>query len=380
VLIAVPSAQAQTPPQNDPLYIRLAAHLSPPRAEILDGAGQRHSSFEVYMTNSGATPMKITGADLSAIDAHGRVLWTEQDTGGRLAAMFRPAGGQADESPDIVLQPSASGVLFCFPDLPPGNASPTSFASAITLTGAGPHGGSGIVHLARIAIDQRAPFVIEAPVRGADWLAANGPSNTSDHRRAILFYGGAPFIGQRYAIDWVELGADGHTYTGDKHNNASYHAYNLPIHAVADGTIVAVKDHLPENVPNSTALAITVTDATIAGNHIIEDLGSGHFAAYAHLRPGTITVKTGQRVHAGEVIAHLGNTGNSSEPHLHFQLCDAPSFLHAEGLPFAIDKFVRQEYILDKSAGGQQRMSRGATHQVTREEPMENELDSFGGN
>jgi murein DD-endopeptidase MepM/ murein hydrolase activator NlpD len=216
-------------------------------------------------------------------------------------------------------------------------------------------------------------------VRGLNWLAGSGPSNTSDHRRAVLFYSGAPYIGQRYAIDWVELGADGKTYTGAIHDNVSYHAYNLEIHAAADGKIVEVKDGLPENVPNSDKFAVPITDETVAGNHIIEDLGSGHFAAYAHLRPGTIKVKVGDTVHSGEVIGRLGNTGNSTEPHLHFQLCDAPSFLKSEGLPFAIDQFVRQDYRLDKAASGGQKLILGETHKITRQEPMEDEVDSFAG-
>jgi murein DD-endopeptidase MepM/ murein hydrolase activator NlpD len=89
-------------------------------------------------------------------------------------------------------------------------------------------------------------------------------------------------------------------------------------------------------------------------------------------------MKVGDVVHSGEVIGRLGNTGNSTEPHLHFQLCDAPSFLKSEGLPFAIDQFVRQDYRLDKAASGQ-KLILGATHKISRQEPMENELDSFDG-
>jgi murein DD-endopeptidase MepM/ murein hydrolase activator NlpD len=189
-------------------------------------------------------------------------------------------------------------------------------------------------------------------------------------------YDGRPFIGQRYAIDWVQLGDDGRTWTGDYHKNASYHAYDQPIHAVGDGKIVAITDGIVENVPNSNKLAIQITDADIAGNHIIEDLGDGHFAAYAHLRPGTLKVKVGDSVKAGAVIAYLGNTGNSSEPHLHFQVCDAPSFLHSEGLPFAISRFTHQEYKVVGPAD-RPRLQLGPTHEISNEEPMENELDSF---
>ena len=104
-------------------------------------------------------------------------------------------------------------------------------------------------------------------------------------------------------------------------------------------------------------------------------LSDGHYAAYAHLRPGTLKVKVGDTVHAGDVLAHLGNTGNSSEPHLHFQVCDAPSFPASEGLPFAIDQYTYEDYKLDKSPAPA--LTVKSSHQMTKQEPMEDELDSF---
>jgi murein DD-endopeptidase MepM/ murein hydrolase activator NlpD len=143
-----------------------------------------------------------------------------------------------------------------------------------------------------------------------------------------------------------------------------------------DGKIVEVKDGIAENVPNSGKLAVAMTSDTIAGNHVIEDLGDGRYAAYAHLRPGTLKVKVGDTVHAGDVIGHLGNTGNSSEPHLHFQVCDAPSFFESEGIPFAIDKFTREDFKID-NAKGRAALVVKSSRPVTREEPMEDELDTF---
>ena len=138
-----------------------------------------------------------------------------------------------------------------------------------------------------------------------------------------------------------------------------------------------MKDGIPENVPNSGKIAVPITYDTLAGNHIIEDLGDGHFAAYAHLRPGTLKVKVGDQVHAGNVLAHLGNTGNSSEPHLHFQVCDAPSFPASEGLPFAIDQYTYEDYKLDKTKPAQPALILKSSHAMTKQEPMEDELDSF---
>lgn len=72
----------------------------------------------------------------------------------------------------------------------------------------------------------------------------------------------------------------------------------------------------------------------ILGNHLVLDLGNGTYAAYAHLQRGSLTVREGDRVRAGQPIARCGNSGNSSEPHLHFQLMDGPDPDAARGVPF----------------------------------------------
>jgi hypothetical protein len=315
---------------------------------------------------------------VSAETTDGRLLWAQKNEEKTLARLFQPLGSRSSSGTQVTLKPSESGVLFLFPDFLLSEGRPDRFVTSITAVSSGEHGGFGSVHLAPIRLDLDAPIEIESPLQGANWMAVNGPSNTSDHRRAIIYYDGHPYIGQRYAIDWVMLGPDGATYKGAEHENSSYYAWDREVHAVADGKIVAIKDGIPENVPNSGKLAVQISDDTVAGNNIIEDLGGGHFAAYAHLRPGSLKVKTGDTVHAGDVIAHLGNTGNSSEPHLHFQVCDAPSFLKSEGLPFAINQFTHQEYKIIKRPS-RPRLILGAIHQVTREEPLEEELDTFSG-
>ncbi|MGA9721248.1 MAG: M23 family metallopeptidase, partial [Candidatus Binatus sp.] len=239
----------------------------------------------------------------------------------------------------------------------------------------GERSGSGTIQSAPLDLNQDDPIVIHSPLRGKNWLAANAPSNTSAHRRAMLPVNGLPHIGQRYAIDWIQLGDDGSAFTGDKSKNSSYHAWDQEIHAVGDGKIIEVKDGIPENVPNSGKIAVPITYDTLAGNYIIQQLSDGHFAAYAHLRPSTLKVKVGDTAHAGDVLAHLGNTGNSSEPHLHFQVCDAPSFPASEGLPFAIDQYTYDDYKIDKAP--KPALTVKSSHPITKQEPMENELDSF---
>jgi hypothetical protein len=367
-------AQPPTAPENDPLYMRVVATPYPPEAQILDGAGHRHSAYELYVTNWGKTPLKITKLDVNGKDDE-KIVATLSATGKQLAAMFVPVNGDGTKPNNPALKPGETGVFFIFVDWLPGQDDPDTFDTAITIEQHGERSGSGTIHTAALEINQDDPIVIRSPLLGKNWLAANGPSNTSAHRRAMLPVNGLPHIGQRYAIDWIQLGDDGKAFTGDEHDNKSYHAWDQEIHAVADGKIVEVKDGIPENIPNSGKLAVQMTYDTLAGNHIIQELSEGHYAAYAHLRPGTIKVKVGDTVHAGDVLAHLGNTGNSSEPHLHFQVCDAPSFPASEGLPFAIEQYTYEDYKLDKSP--KPALTVKSSHGMTKQEPMEDELDSF---
>jgi len=370
-------AQQKPPPapENDPLYMRVVATPWPPAAQILDGAGHRHSAYELYVTNFGTTALKITKLEVNAKDGEDVVV-TQSAIGKQLAAMFVPAsGGDASKPNDPSLKPGQTGVFFIFADWAPGQDDPDTFDTAITIEQHGERSGSGTIHASALEINSDDPIVIRSPLRGKNWLAANGPSNTSAHRRAMIPVNGPPHIGQRYAIDWIQLGGDGKSFTGDEHKNSSYHAWDQEIRAVADGKIVEVKDGIPENVPNRGKIAAPITYETLAGNHIIQELSEGYFAAYAHLRPGTLKVKAGDTVHAGDVLAHLGNTGNSSEPHLHFQVCDAPSFPASEGLPFAIDQFTFEDYKIDKAP--KPALTVKASHPMTKQEPMADELDSF---
>lgn len=182
---------------------------------------------------------------------------------------------------------------------------------------------------------------------------------------------------ERYAIDFVQLGADGQTYSGEKHRNTSYHCYGLPIRAVADGRVVSVTDGITENVPNSGTLAPGLTIARLSGNDVVERIGPSTYAGYAHMIPGSLKVKPGDQVHAGQVLGLLGNSGNSTEPHLHFQLCDGPTFLECEGLPQEFRRFTLENYKTTTNADGTGKLSIGGRSEVTDQGLLENELVSF---
>ncbi len=217
------------------------------------------------------------------------------------------------------------------------------------------------------------PIVISPPLRGDHWLAANGPSNTSGHRRALIPINGRAVISQRFAIDWVKLGDDGSTYHGDKLDNKNYYAFGSEALAVADGVVTEVKDGIPLNVPGLNSRAVPINLETIAGNHVIIDIGNGNYAMYAHLQPGSIRVRVSDRVRRGQVLGLVGNTGNSTEPHLHFQISNASSPLGSEGLPYLFPSFEVE------GKGWQWKPSdaKSAPERHVMEIPTEDEVVSF---
>jgi murein DD-endopeptidase MepM/ murein hydrolase activator NlpD len=138
-------------------------------------------------------------------------------------------------------------------------------------------------------------------------------------------------------VDWEELDQDGRIYSGPKEKLESYTIFGKPVLAVADATVVSVTDGEPEQEPGKYPSNISLDQAD--GNSVILDLGAGRYALYAHMQPRSIRVHPGQRVHTGDTLGLVGNTGNSIAPHLHFQVMNSPSSLGSNGLPYEIQGF-----------------------------------------
>lgn len=176
--------------------------------------------------------------------------------------------------------------------------------------------------------------------------------------RWFVAVAGTPHGGHRWALpeafglDVVAVGADNKTFKGTGERFEDYYAYGAPVLSVADGTVVQVVADQGENPEvlrranesfeayqaRSGAVQealLKIGDRAVGGNSVLIDHGQGEFALYAHLKPGSIPVKAGQRVSAGTRIGLLGGSGNSTEPHLHFQVCDGPSALHCASIPLS---------------------------------------------
>jgi murein DD-endopeptidase MepM/ murein hydrolase activator NlpD len=149
---------------------------------------------------------------------------------------------------------------------------------------------------------------MQLPFRGEWYVFWGGDNEKVNHHAATP--------GQRRAADLIIKGSDDLSHKDAGHRNEDYFVYGKDILAAAPGTVVTAIDGVPDNEPGS------MNPLCAVGNCLIIDQGSGEYAVYAHLKPGSLRVHAGDKVRRGQVLALCGNSGNSSEPHLHFHLQD----------------------------------------------------------
>lgn len=196
-------------------------------------------------------------------------------------------------------------------------------------------GGSGGYHVRGKQSAHPARFDQDR-VPGGPWEAVYNPAWTRGHRRVVYTVDGHAHIPGRYAIDFIKVDSQGRFFQGDSDVVRNWYGYGARVLAVSDGVVASTRDSFPES-PTVSGHRPCPADQG-AGNYISIDIG-GRFVFYEHLRPGSITVRPGQRVRKGEVIGALGFTGQTVGPHLHLHVADRNSPLGAEGLPFAFERF-----------------------------------------
>jgi len=206
--------------------------------------------------------------------------------------------------------------------------------------------------VAPVRVNPQIP-VVGPPLTGKGWVAFNGCCEADGvHRSTGLPVNGQLYFAQRYAIDWMRLDAEGRFVHGDLSDVHSYTAYGADIVAVADGIIVEVRNDLEDQVPPFLPDPKTITAQTLLGNHVIQDIGHGAFAFYAHMQKGSVTVAPGDRVRRGQGLGKLGNSGNTSAPHLHFHIMAGASAIGSNGIPYVLDAFALAGQIPADASGG----------------------------
>jgi len=131
---------------------------------------------------------------------------------------------------------------------------------------------------------------------------------------------------QRFAYD-ILIFKNGLSHSGDGTSLEQFYAFGQPILAPGAGTVVEAVDGLPDNPPG------VMDREHPPGNHVILDHGNGEFSLLAHLQKGSLRVKKGDAVQAGAPLGLCGNSGNTSEPHLHYHLQTSGAFGQGDGLP-----------------------------------------------
>jgi murein DD-endopeptidase len=189
-----------------------------------------------------------------------------------------------------------------------------------------------------VRVSTAAPVALGLPLRGGLWIARFN-SNDGAHRRTIFTVGGRPRIVQRFAIDFGKVGPDGRQFKPNGSTNADMYGYEEDVLAVSDGVVASMVDSIAENDP-TRPLPPPSSIGGGFGNHIVLALNGGSYAFYGHLKPGSIRVRQGERVRKGQVIAQIGNSGNATGPHLHFQMMDGADMTTAEGVPYIFDRFT----------------------------------------
>jgi Peptidase family M23 len=370
------AAQIEPIPTGSPVELNpmVASALATPQP-VLGADGRIHLAYELLLLN--VSPFSVHIDSLNTVDAgnENRVLSTL--TGAALAAALPPF----DPAENRALGPTQVSrmVLDLTFDADASLPARITHRFAVTVIPPSDDATTATIVTGTTDVGQQTAVVVDPPLAGSRWLVVSGCCVPSPHRNATLAINGVIRAPERFAIDFVQLDVSGRLFSEPFTGLSSFAFFGVPIYAAADGVVVEATDGLPEQTPGSVSADISVANA--GGNHIVEDIGNGRFALYAHMQPGSLRVKVGDGVVRGQVIGLLGNTGNSDAPHLHFHVMDGPSPLGSNGLPFVFRSFESEGTVTSSFADlGEGRPAEvtpalAGRHQLQL--PLNNQLISF---
>lgn len=328
--LALASPARAAAPQFTPLVASVLAAPEPVRGTD----GRVHVVYEILLQNDAGVPVDVQSL-------------TVRTSGGATLRSF--AGAQIpavmatfSNAPTSSLATDAGGKFWLDLALAPGARIPRALVHRISARATLPNTQSRtwVYDTARTRVNRRRALSIAAPLRGGPYLNFNGCCGLSPHRTALPAVDGTLFLSQRFATDFIRIDEQGRGGAGDLTRNDSFFTFGEPVYAVANARVVRTRNNLPENVPLNEPPGSSFTPATTLGNNVVLRLSGGRYALYAHLQRGSVRVRPGQRVRAGQVLARVGNTGQSGGAHLHFQLSDGPSPTASNGVPYVLNRFT----------------------------------------
>jgi hypothetical protein len=320
-----------------PTALLVSATNAPLR--VLGSDGMEHLEYDLIITNVFTASVTLVSVDVVAEDGR-QLLRLDGDA---LAAATQPV---FPLDPTPITEVPVGGVVATVLDVvvPPGQVPERlSHRIAYDLPADAPFItliDNRLITGPALHVDRRGPLVIAPPLRGTAWVNVSGCCVAdSVHRKFRLAVDGARYTKvETFAIDWIRL-QGGRPFTGNGANNEQWFGFGADILSVADGIVVAVRDDMPNETPFQLTVAVHHPD-DYAGNHVIVRIQRGVWAVYGHMQPGSVAVRVGDRITVGQLLGRLGTSGNSSAPHLHFQLSDGADVTTSDSLPFVFDRYL----------------------------------------
>ena len=327
------------------LFTPLVAGTYTTPAPVRGTDGKTHLAYELTLTNALPLPFTLQRVDIRDAATHAVIQPVTGATLGADVTQLIHTSRDADVPPPAAAAPIASSstsVVWLDVTLPEGAAVPERLEHLVAGTLQRPDGATAPAEFVVSTVDvaKSAAPVLSWPVGAGDWYMSDGCcADDTHHRRGLAPINGVFLVPQRFAIDFYKLDDQHRAWVGDPAQLTSYASYRQPIVAATAGTVVAAQDGLPNNDQLPKPPTIPGIDQTV-GNHVIVQFGPGQYLLYAHMDPKSVKVKVGDQVEKGRQLGLIGTSGNSTVPHLHFQVLTQPTFFPSDSTPFVFDKFA----------------------------------------
>jgi len=343
----LPVKETSLPPISDHLVTPVLGEVTTQPRPVKLSDGKYHLMYELRVNNLVSSAMQLEKLVLQdPLNGNAVIAEFNAEDLTKYLHMQKPNG------PTNVLKPNETGLINITLTID-ADKLPAAIDHVLTVKTDKP---SGIIlaetteRIARIAVSTEKPVVIGPPLKGNGWVAVNVSDNYG-HRNALSPIDGKLYVPERWAVDWGLLTDDNRFFSGDRFNLNNYPSYNQDLIAVKTGRVLKVVDQFDDLEIDGVLKNISFDNA--GGNYVVLDIGDGYSAFYAHLIKGTVAVKEGDMVQKGQVIGKLGNTGNSTMPHLHFHVVKGTNAMFSDGVPYVIDNFnvsgqVTSDKIMEK--------------------------------
>jgi hypothetical protein len=342
-------------------------------AQVVRGDdGKDHVEYELLIVNAVEQPVTLTR--VTVLDPAAKELTRIEGP-----ALVATTQTLLDKKPLSEIPASAAAAVHVDLIVPPGTAPervthrldysvPAGTSTAVFVD-------PPVIHGPEVAIDRRPATVIKPPLKGNGWLATTACCTPNVHRDLRVAVNGRRIeTPETFAVDWALLKGN-RVYDEDGASNRQFYDYGADVLAVADGTVVSVQDGKPDTTPNKVITPKTSSD--FGGNHVILEIAPNVFAAYEHLKPGSLRVKVGDTVKVGAPLAKIGNTGPSLGPHLHFGLLNRPELSTGRSMPFVIDSYTLAGTVDFKASPGDTLAVTSKSKQVRSAYPLHGGIQNF---